>query len=345
MDEENSSTSPIKSISNPSEITVIGNGSWATALVKIITDNSNAHVTWWMRDSETADYIQTNAHNPKYLSSVEFDIQRLTTTSDIKQAIDASEIIILAVPSAFLNTVLEGVILPPEKIYVSAIKGIEPSSKRVIAEYLKESHSIELDQVVLISGPCHAEEVAMEKLSYLTVSGYKPEYVNTLAFVLQGKFIKVSTTQDLIGAEYAAVLKNIYAIGSGIAHGLGYGDNFQAIYVAAAIREMKSFLSQIHHDERDVKEAAYLGDLLVTCYSQFSRNRSFGNMLGKGYSVKSAQLEMNMIAEGFYATDLIYQLAKSLDFKMPIVESIHQVVYQNTIPRKSFKKLAEEVLQ
>jgi glycerol-3-phosphate dehydrogenase (NAD(P)+) len=345
MDDENLSNQINSSASNNAQITVIGNGSWATALIKIILDNSNSHVTWWMRDAETADYISCHGHNPKYLSSVEFDTTRITTTSTIETAVEASNIIILAVPSAFLHSVIQGITLPQNKIYVSAIKGIEPNSKRVIAEYLSESHQIELEQVVLISGPCHAEEVALEKLSYLTVSGFNLNFVNQLADILCGKFIKVSTTQDLIGAEYASVLKNIYAIGAGIAHGLGYGDNFQAVYVAAAIREMKSFLHEIHQDERDVKEAAYLGDLLVTCYSQFSRNRSFGNMLGKGYSVKSAQLEMNMIAEGYYATDLVYQMAKNMNFQMPIVESIHQVVYQNAIPRKIFKKLSEEELQ
>lgn len=345
MDDENLSSTTKNAPKTYNQITVIGNGSWATALIKIILDNSDCHVTWWIRDSDTAEYIQCHGHNPKYLSSVEFDTTRLTTTSDIQQAFSASEIVILAVPSAFLHTVLSSVELPLNKIYVSAIKGIEPNSKQVIAEYLKQSHNIQLDQVVLISGPCHAEEVALEKLSYLTVSGFNSVWVNLIANILKGKFIKVSTTQDLIGAEYAAVLKNIYAIGSGIAHGLGYGDNFQAIYVSAAIREMKSFLHEIHQDERDVKEAAYLGDLLVTCYSQFSRNRSFGNMLGKGYSVKSAQLEMNMIAEGYYATDLIFQIAKSMNFKMPIIEAIHQVVYQNAIPRKVFKKLSEEELE
>ena len=345
MDDENLSSSTKTGNKIHTEITVVGNGSWATALIKIILDNSELHVTWWMRDSDTADYIQCHGHNPKYLSSVEFDTNRLTTTSNIQQAISASDVIILAVPSAFLHNVLTSVDLPQNKIYVSAIKGIEPNSKQVIAEYLKQAHKIDLDQVVLISGPCHAEEVALEKLSYLTVSGFNSDWVDCIAGILKGKFIKVSTTQDLIGAEYAAVLKNIYAIGSGIAHGLGYGDNFQAIYVAAAIREMKSFLHEIHQDDRDVKEAAYLGDLLVTCYSQFRRNRSFGNMLGKGYSVKSAQLEMNMIAEGYYATDLIFQIAKSMDFKMPIIEAIHQVVYQNAIPRKVFKKLSEEELE
>lgn len=345
MDDENLSNQVNSTEQNSTQITVVGNGSWATALIKIILDNSSSHVTWWMRDSEMAEYIRCHGHNPKYLSSVEFDTSRLTTTSNIEEALQASNTIILAVPSAFLHSVIQGVKLPPKKTYVSAIKGIEPNSKRVIAEYLKESHEIELEQVVLISGPCHAEEVALEKLSYLTVSGFKLELVNQLADILRGKFIKVSTTHDLIGAEYASVLKNIYAIGAGIAHGLGYGDNFQAVYVAAAIREMKSFLHEIHQDDRDVKEAAYLGDLLVTCYSQFSRNRSFGNMLGKGYSVKSAQLEMNMIAEGYYATDLVYQMAKNMNFQMPIVESIHQVVYQNAIPRKVFKKLSEEQLQ
>jgi glycerol-3-phosphate dehydrogenase (NAD(P)+) len=214
----------------------------------------------------------------------------------------------------------------------------------VIAKYLQQNLNIPLENITLISGPCHAEEVALEKLSYLTISGIVPETTNKIAQLFDCRFINISQTEDLIGAEYASVLKNIYAIGSGIAHGLGYGDNFQAVFVAAAIREMETFLQAIHLENRDVKEAAYLGDLLVTCYSQFSRNRSFGTMMGKGYSVKSAQLEMNMIAEGYYATELVHELAVQKNIQLPIVKAVYEVVYKQGNAKKIFIFLAEKQL-
>jgi glycerol-3-phosphate dehydrogenase (NAD(P)+) len=326
------------------KISVVGNGSWATALIKILTENPLIEVHWWMRDPEVVEYIQKYGHNPKYLSSAQLNMKQIFPSTDLQNCIDAGEWILLAVPSAFLGKTLELVKLPPEKKYITAIKGIEPQSKLVIAEYLHESHGIEWNQIGLISGPCHAEEVALEKLSYLTVSTLTEEMGDDLAFLLKCRYINVMQTRDLIGAEYASVLKNIYAIGSGIAHGLNYGDNFQAVFVSYAIREMKTFLHAIHQENRDVKESAYLGDLLVTCYSQFSRNRSFGTMLGKGYSVKSAQLEMNMIAEGYYATDLVYQKAQQLGIELPIVNAVHEVAYQGKLPRNVFKVLSEEKL-
>jgi glycerol-3-phosphate dehydrogenase (NAD(P)+) len=326
------------------KIGVIGNGSWATALIKILSENSAISIRWWMRDEATVDYIQEFHHNPKYLSSVEIHPDLIQATTNIQEVVDHSDIILLAVPSAFVNQALKDAKLPIDKIYITAIKGIEPHTKMVIAKYLQQNFNIPLENITLISGPCHAEEVALEKLSYLTISGLIPETTNKIAQLFDCRFINISQTQDLIGAEYASVLKNIYAIGSGIAHGLGYGDNFQAVFVAAAIREMETFLNAIHVENRDVKEAAYLGDLLVTCYSQFSRNRSFGTMLGKGYSVKSAQLEMNMIAEGYYATELVYELAVQNNIDMPIVKAVYEVVYKQGNAKKIFNFLAEKQL-
>jgi glycerol-3-phosphate dehydrogenase (NAD(P)+) len=326
------------------KIGVIGNGSWATALIKILSENSAISIRWWMRDEATVEYIQEFHHNPKYLSSVEIHPDLSQATTNIQEVIDHSDIILLAVPSAFVNQALKDAKLPIDKIYITAIKGIEPHSKMVIAKYLQQNFNIPLENITLISGPCHAEEVALEKLSYLTISGLIPETTNKIAQLFDCRFINISQTQDLIGAEYASVLKNIYAIGSGIAHGLGYGDNFQAVFVAAAIREMETFLQAIHVENRDVKEAAYLGDLLVTCYSQFSRNRSFGTMMGKGYSVKSAQLEMNMIAEGYYATELVHELAVQKNIDMPIVKAVYEVIYKQGSAKKIFNFLAEKQL-
>lgn len=325
-------------------IGVIGNGSWATALIKILTENPAVSINWWMRDEATVAYIKEYHHNPKYLSSVEIHPNVINATTNIQEVVNSSEIILVAVPSAFVDNALKGVTLPPDKIYITAIKGIEPHSKMVIAKYLNTQFNIPFENITLVSGPCHAEEVALEKLSYLTISGLLPETTDKIAQLFDCRFINITQTQDLIGAEYASVLKNIYAIGSGIAHGLGYGDNFQAVFVAAAIREMETFLHEIHVENRDVKEAAYLGDLLVTCYSQFSRNRSFGTMMGKGYSVKSAQLEMNMIAEGYYATELVHELAVQNNINMPIVKAVFEVVYKQGNAKKIFNYLAEKQL-
>lgn len=251
--------------------------------------------------------------------------------------------VVIAIPSAFLADSLATVTLPPNKIYVSAVKGIDPKSKQVIARYLQNQFSIPEINIGLITGPCHAEEVALEKLSYLTISALESNLVVAIEQWISCRYINTVVNNDLYGAEFAAVLKNIYAIGSGIAHGLGYGDNFQAVYVGAALREMELFLDSLHETHRDVKNAAYLGDLLVTCYSQFSRNRTFGNMLGKGYSVNSAQLEMNMVAEGYYATDSVHRICIDSGLQLPIIGAVYEIIYQNQSAAKVFKKLAEDL--
>jgi glycerol-3-phosphate dehydrogenase (NAD(P)+) len=324
-------------------IGVLGSGSWATALVKILSEQENLTVNWWIRKTEDAEYIRTFRHNPRYLSAVEINTNIVLPNSNTQEVIDQSDIVIIAVPSAFLHNALKDCELPKDKIYVSAVKGIDPDSRMVIARYLEDKFHIHSEYIGLITGPCHAEEVALEKLSYLTISALNTEVAEKIEKVIKCRYINTRVNNDLYGAEYAAVLKNIYAIGSGIAHGLGYGDNFQAVYVSAALREMENFLDALHETHRDVKNAAYLGDLLVTCYSQFSRNRTFGNMLGKGYSVSSAQLEMNMIAEGYYATQSVYLYSKELGISLPIVESVHAVVYEHHIASKIFSKLAAEL--
>ena len=325
------------------QIGIIGSGSWATALVKIISEKPQVSVSWWIRNSETLNYINEFHHNPRYLSSVKIDLQKVALHSDIQSMIETCDAVILAVPSAFLHEVLKDISLPKEKIYISAVKGVDPTTRLVIARYLEQKHGISPENIGLITGPCHAEEVALEKLSYLTLAATDNALAERIESLIRCRYINTCTNNDLYGAEYAAVLKNIYAIGAGIAHGLGYGDNFHAVYTGAALREMESFLEALHETHRDVKDAAYLGDLLVTCYSQFSRNRTFGNMLGKGYSVKSAQLEMNMIAEGYYATGSIYPICNEKNIPAPIIEAVYKVLYSNANPALVFGQLSRQL--
>lgn len=330
-----------EALDNPfRKIAVLGSGSWATALVKIISEHAGVQVNWWVRNEDYRSYIMQFHHNPRYLSAVEIRTDVVTPYTSIPEAIDGAELVVIAIPSAFLAAALEPHQLPGDRIYVSAVKGIDPQSKQVIARYLENRFGIPGDRIGLITGPCHAEEVALEKLSYLTISALETALAERIEEVIACRFINTTVNNDLYGAEYAAVLKNIYAIGAGIAHGLGYGDNFQAVYVGAALREMEQFVDAIHETHRDVKNAAYLGDLLVTCYSQFSRNRTFGTMLGKGYSVSSAQLEMNMVAEGYYATSSVHMLCEEKGISLPIVNAVYQVAYEHKPAKSVFSALA-----
>lgn len=324
-------------------VAILGGGSWATALLKIVCENSKSPVNWWIRNEDDINYFKSYGRNPRYLSSVKFNTASINVSTNLQQIVDDSDIIILAIPSAFLAETLRGISLAKDKIYVSAVKGIDPHSRQVIARLLIKNFNIPENQIGLITGPCHAEEVALEKLSYLTISALNENLAREIEAFISCRYINTKINNDLIGAEYAAVLKNIYAIGAGIAHGLGYGDNYNAVYVSAALREMETFLDTLHEVHRDVKNAAYLGDLLVTCYSQFSRNRTFGNMLGKGYSVKSAQLEMNMVAEGYYATESVEKLRLELGISMPIVEAVYKVVYEKHNPKLVYEDLAMRI--
>jgi glycerol-3-phosphate dehydrogenase (NAD(P)+) len=325
------------------KIGIIGNGSWATALAKIISAHSETEVIWHFRRPEDAAFFQEFKHNPRYLTGVDFTGKNIRITSNAQECINQSDYVVLAAPSAFLHSILEPLDLPANKNYVTAIKGIEVNSKKVIAEYLEDSWNIPSESIILVTGPCHAEEVAQEKLSYLTVSSLVEEKAQDFADLLSCRFINTKVNNDLYGAEYSAVLKNIYAIGAGILHGLSYGDNFLAVYVSAATREIEVFLEALHKTHRDVKDAAYLGDLLVTCYSQYSRNRTFGNMLGRGYSVKSAQLEMNMIAEGYYALEGMEAVRAKQDVAMPILQAVYAIVYQGQSARQIFAALSQQI--
>lgn len=329
---------------NTPKVAVVGGGSWATAIVKILSNNVDV-IYWWMRNQDTVDYINKYHHNPNYLSSVELFIEKLKVVTDIKEAIAHSDIIVLAVPAAFIKETLADV-QPDDlsnKILISAIKGIVPEDNLILGEFINQKYNIPFDKIGVISGPCHAEEVALEKLSYLTISCQNEANAALFAGLLNCRYIKTVTSDDIYGTEYAAVLKNVFAIASGISHGIGYGDNFLAVLISNAIQEIKRFVDTVHPVDRDIKSSAYLGDLLVTAYSQFSRNRTFGSMIGKGYSVKSAQLEMNMVAEGYYAVKCIYEINKKYQVDMPITNAVYRILYERISPRIEMKLLADKL--
>ena len=325
------------------KIAVLGGGSWATAIVKMLTENK-AVVGWYMRNETAVEHIKENYHNPNYIQSVEFNINNLDLSTDINTTVGNYDILIFAIPSAFLTKELEKLSISLEnKIIFSAIKGIVPETGLIVGEHFHDIHNIPFENIGVITGPCHAEEVAMERLSYLTIACQDENKAQILADSLKSWYIKTKVSDDIIGTEYAAMLKNIYAIAAGIAHGLGYGDNFQSVLMSNAIREMKRYIKKVHKMKRNINNSAYLGDLLVTGYSTFSRNRMFGNMIGKGYTVKSAQMEMSMIAEGYYAVKSAYKLNLENGARTPIIDAVYNVLYNNKNAKKEFKKLTSRL--
>jgi glycerol-3-phosphate dehydrogenase (NAD(P)+) len=336
---------------------VIGSGSWATALVKILTDNGNA-INWWVRNDKQGDYIRQRRHNPQYLPTAYLNVSKLNVALDVNEVVRSSDILVLAVPSAYIREVLDQVdkeSLRDKKI-VSAIKGIVPGPDILLNEYLGQEFGMPIQNYFAVLGPCHAEEVAAEKLSYLTFSGLDDALTAEIAKDFQTPYINTVTNHDIIGVQYAAVLKNIYALGAGIAHGLEYGDNFLSVYIANSADEMAGFLHKagIEHIEvgrhgtadpithkKDINYAAsvYLGDLLVTCYSLYSRNRTFGNMIGKGYTVQSAQLEMNMVAEGYNACKCMHHINERIGADMPIAQTIYRILWEKLAPAVGFEEI------
>ncbi|KAF2514586.1 NAD(P)H-dependent glycerol-3-phosphate dehydrogenase [Flavobacterium foetidum] len=322
---------------------VIGGGSWATAIAKMLCVNLS-EIAWYMRNDSAIEHIQKYKHNPNYLSSVEFDTNKLKLTNNINEAIEYADYIIFAIPSAFLDAELKNMTVSlSNKIIFSAIKGIVPETSLIVGEHFHIQYDIPYYNIGVITGPCHAEEVALERLSYLTIACGDPDKAKTVAKSLSGNYIKAKISDDIIGTEYAAMLKNIYSIAAGIAHGLGYGDNFQSVLMSNAIREMKKFIRKVHKMKRNINDSAYLGDLLVTGYSVFSRNRMFGNMIGKGYTVKSAMMEMSMVAEGYYATKSAYKLNQGYGAKTPIIDAVYAVLYEGKDAKSVFRKLTESL--
>ncbi|OEK09522.1 glycerol-3-phosphate dehydrogenase [Flavivirga aquatica] len=329
----------------PLKYAVFGAGSWATAIVKMLCENLN-EVGWYMRSVYTKEHLLKEQHNPNYLSSVEFHLEQLKLSNDINEIAEYADVLIFVIPSAFIHSELQKLNIDiSKKTIVSAVKGIMPETGLLVGEHFHEVYKIPYDNIAVIAGPCHAEEVALERLSYLTISCSDTVKANHIAKNLSSDYIKTKISDDIIGVEYAVMLKNIYAIAAGIAHGLGYGDNFQSVLMSNAIREMKRFIKKMHKMKRNINNSAYLGDLLVTGYSVFSRNRMFGNMIGKGYTVKSAQMEMNMVAEGYYATKSAHLLNEKNKKKtqLPIINAVYDILYENKNPKKVFKKLTDKL--
>lgn len=311
-------------------IGIIGAGSWATALCKIFSA-SGMPVRWWFHRKEDAVYFGETGHNPRYLTDVDFSGKNIRSETDISGLIRESDLLLIAVPSAFVASVLQG--LPGDsfrgKRIITSIKGILPDQLMLVSEYLQSYFSVSSDQIAVVAGPCHAEEVALEKQSYLTVASSNEDFRQLLKLRMEGRFISVKLSDDPEGVEWSAILKNVYAIACGVCHGLGFGDNFQAVLVANAMQEIQFFLDSHLPSRRNTLESAYLGDLLVTAYSVFSRNRTFGNMIGRGYGVRAAQVELGMVAEGYYAVKALHQMREKLHLSLPIAESMHAILYDN----------------
>ena len=326
------------------KIAVIGGGSWATAIVKMLVNNCDT-VTWWIRNPKNVEYMKQYHHNPHYLSSVEFDIDKLNLSSDLATVIADNDVLIFAVPSAFLHDTLQlnEIDSLGDKLVISAIKGIIPETNQIAGKYFHKLYNVPYENFGIISGPCHAEEVALERLSYLTIACEREENAVFLADKLACRYISTTVSDDTFGTEISAVLKNVFALANGICDGLGYGDNFSAVLISNAIQEIERFVDAANPIHRDVKTSAYLGDLLVTAYSQFSRNRTFGKMIGKGYSVKSAQVEMDMVAEGYYAVKCIHKINKKYNVEMPITEAVYRILYEGVTPFLEMKILAGQL--
>ncbi len=334
-------------MTNLPKIGVLGSGSWATALVKMLTDNGRSgQVGWYIRSPYTLEHIKIHGNNPKYVTSIELDPAQLLMSNDINEIVDYADYLIVAIPSAFVGDALRQIEVPlKEKVIFSAVKGILPESLLILGEHLEKFYEVPSSRTGVIAGPCHAEEVALERLSYLTVGAGKKKYARQMAQALQTHYIRTTVSKDVHGIEWAAVLKNIYAIAAGVAHGLGYGDNFQAVLVSNAIREMRRFIRKnVDSKKHNIMRSAYLGDLLVTAYSVFSRNRMFGNMIGKGYTVKSAMMEMTMVAEGYYATKSAYLINRERgNARTPIIDSMYRILYENGSPKKVMQQLTEKL--
>lgn len=328
---------------HPWKIGVLGGGSWATALVKLLLNNCDG-INWYIRNIENIDKIKKYKHNPSYLTSIQIDTQRVNFFDNIAKAIDASDILIVAVPATYIQETFSKYTGDyTDKFIFSAVKGIVPQLNLTVTEYFNKTFNIPYSRLGIISGPCHAEEIALERLSYLTISSKNKVDANYLADRIRCHYVFAKISDDIYGTEYAAVLKNIIAIGAGICHGLGYGDNFQAVLISNAIQEIKRFLDRTYRSRRRVNSSPYLGDLLVTSYSQFSRNRTFGTMIGKGYTVKSALLEMNMVAEGVNAVGCIKQINEQYKVRMPITEAVYNILVNKVSAPLEMKLLTEKL--
>jgi len=323
----------MQKLSEPVKIAVIGGGSWATALIKIFSEN-NVKINWWLKNADDAKHIKEFGKNPRYLSNIQINTRKVKPSTDLRKSLEGVQIVVLAVPAAFIEDVLATLKKEDlsDKIIVSAIKGMVPSANLLITDFVEKKYGVASENLCVVAGPCHSEEIALEKRSYLTIAGHNRTACEKVAQLLACRFVITSVIEDLYGVEYCAVMKNIIAMACGIARGLNYGDNFQAVLVSNALQEIKHFLNAIHPGQRDMDASAYLGDLLVTCYSPYSRNRTLGYMVGKGYSVRAAMAEMNMIAEGYFAVSCVHELNKQYNVSMPVIKTVYNVLYEKISP-------------
>lgn len=324
------------------KIAIMGGGSWATAIAKMVMSHEDETINWYMRRDDRIEDFKRLGHNPAYLTGVRFDVKRIGFSSDINKVVRESDILIFVTPSPYLKSHLKKLKTKlKDKFIITAIKGIVPDENMIVSEYFHKVYGVPEDQIAVLAGPCHAEEVALERLSYLTIGCANRDSAKYLSKKFANHFIKTSVSQDVPGIEYSSVLKNVYAIAAGICSGLKYGDNFQAVLMANAVQEMNRFIETVYPIERKIDDSVYLGDLLVTGYSNFSRNRVFGTMIGKGYSVKSAQVEMEMIAEGYYGTKCIKEINKHYHVNMPIVDAVYNILYERISPMIEIKLLTD----
>lgn len=325
----------------PGKIAIMGGGSWATAIAKIVLAQEET-ITWYIRRDDTITDFKRLGHNPSYLTGIRFDTKRINFSSNINEVVTNCDTLIFVTPSPYLKLHLKKLkVKLKDKFIITAIKGIVPDDNLIVSEYFNKAYNVPAENIAVLAGPCHAEEVALERLSYLTMACPDKEKARLMARKLSGSYIKTSVSDDVIGIEYGSVLKNVYSIAAGICSGLKYGDNFQAVLIANAIQEMNRFLNTVYPIDRNIIDSAYLGDLLVTGYSRFSRNRNFGTMIGKGYSVKSAQIEMEMIAEGYYGTKCIKEINKHYHVNMPILDAVYNILYERISPAIEIKLLTD----
>lgn len=320
-------------------VAILGGGSWATAIAKMLLANIE-EIGWYIRNDEKIEKFKSLGRNPNYLTGVNFDVSRIKFSSKINTVVKNADILFVAIPSPYLKSQLKRLKLRLDsKIIISAVKGIVPDENMILSEYFNMYYGVPIDRIAVISGPCHAEEVALERTSYLTIGCRDREIAKQIASMMTNRYTQTYISEDVNGIELSSVMKNIYAIAVGICHGLKYGDNFQAVLISNAIQEMNRFCNAAVPHHRDLQESVYLGDLLVTAYSRFSRNRTFGTMIGKGYSVKTAQMEMEMIAEGYYAAKCIREINEDFQVNIPIADAVYDILYQHKIPSKTMKDL------
>ena len=324
-------------------IAILGSGSWATALAKIVMQNQS-EINWFIRRQEVIDEFIATGKNPSYLGAASFDVSRIHFSSDINQTIMQSDILILAIPSPYVKQSLMKIRRNMTgKVVISAVKGMIPDDNVIVTDYLHQRFAIPMDQLGVIAGPCHAEEIALERLSYLTIGCENRQNAELMARLFQTDYVQTVTSSDVVGLEYSSVMKNIYAIAAGMCQALHYGDNFQAVLLSNAIQEIQRFATAMSNVPRDITASGYLGDVLVAGYSQFSRNRQFGQMLGMGYSVKAAQMEMEMVAEGYYGTKAIHMANERMCVSLPIVDAMYEILYNRQKAKPIIKSLTTKL--